>query len=165
MVKRKPVNRDIAHERIDVQLEPPSIVRLRVLHFDVVGVFAREVPARPALANFANGRHEVCPRRLGSAGDHVNGVQHVDEFVRVCSSRSADEVVREVGATDGTKALDEGGQESCAFFGGGFVGARRELQRGPNAGYEGDPRVPGAVAEVDVAFDGAGHAAGVRGED
>lgn len=157
MVERKPVNRDLAHERIHVQLETPGIVRLRVLHFDMVRKVAREVPTRPALADFANGRHEVCPRRLDRAGDHVDGMQNVDEFVRVSSGRPADEVGREVRAANGFEALDEGGQKPRAFLGGGFVGARGELQRGTNAGGEGDARVPGAVAEVDVAFDGAGH--------
>ena len=81
-------------------------------------------------------------------------MQHVDEFVRVRSGRSADEIRGEIGAADGAKTLDEGGQEPRAFLGRGFVGAGWKLQSGTNAGCECDPRVPGAVAEVDVAFQG-----------
>lgn len=101
-------------------------MRWRVFHFDMVGKFAREVPARPSFANFANGRHEVCPRRFDLAGDHVNGMQNVDEFVRVHSGRSFDKVGSEIGTADSTKTLDEGGQQSRAFLSGGFVGALRE---------------------------------------
>ncbi len=85
-------------------------------------------------------------------------MQHVHEFVRVRSGRSADEIRGEVGAADGAKTLDEGGQKPCAFLGGGFVGAGGELQCGTNADGERDSRVPGTVAKVDVAFDGAGRA-------